>query len=277
MEKNYERQNEQLRRNIELLEQGITVKKYLLIENDIEVEGSTAIYNYFGIFIIYSESEKRFNLKGCPEKKDEYSKKYMGDYIHRIIDPKSYKKHLRRCFLNDFYILKYFRLNPKEYPTIEEYLVRQEDTCEKYVNAFIQLDGKVLQEYWDMGYLHYTSINDEKTIVKYQIQVMARSLLHLRKKSRFLYEILNMIVDILVKSLPFFIWLLYMNKSSLLTGVNIVQKGSSLIAGILGSYLAGIFMYLICLVMIFVIDLIVFKSIYTIKLKIFDWIIDKSV
>lgn len=92
-----------------------------------------------------------------------------------------------------------------------------------------------------------------------------------------MYEILNMIVDILVKSLPFFIWLLYMNKSSLLTGVNIVQKGSSLIAGILGNYLAGIFMYLICLVMIFVIDLIVFKSIYTIKLKIFDWIIDKSV
>lgn len=45
MEKNYERQNEQLRRNIELLEQGITVKKYLQIENDIEVEGSTAIYN----------------------------------------------------------------------------------------------------------------------------------------------------------------------------------------------------------------------------------------
>ena len=38
MEKNYERQNEQLRRNIELLEQGITVKKYLQIENDIEVE-----------------------------------------------------------------------------------------------------------------------------------------------------------------------------------------------------------------------------------------------
>ena len=36
-------------------------------------------------------------------------------------------------------------------------------------------------------------------------------------------------------------------------------------------------MYLICLVMIFVTDLIVFKSIYTIKLKIFDWIIDKSV
>lgn len=53
MEKNYERQNEQLRRNIELLEQGITVKKYLQIENDIEVEGSTAIYNYFGmIFVI---------------------------------------------------------------------------------------------------------------------------------------------------------------------------------------------------------------------------------
>ena len=165
----------------------------------------------------------------------------------------------------------------KEFPTIEEYLVRKGDTCEKYINEFIQLNGKVLQEYWDMGYLHYTSINDEKTIVKYQIQVMARSLLHLRKKSRFLYEILNMIVDILVKSLPFFIWLLYMNKSSLLTGVNIVQKGSSLIAGILGNYLAGIFMYLICLVMIFVIDLIVFKSIYTIKLKIFDWIIDKSV
>lgn len=76
MEKNYERQNEQLRRNIELLEQGITVKKYLQIENDIEVEGSTAIYNYFGIFIIYSESEKRFILKGCRIFKKIYGRLY---------------------------------------------------------------------------------------------------------------------------------------------------------------------------------------------------------
>ena len=60
MEKNYERQNEQLRRNIELLEQGITVKKYLQIENDIEVEGSTAIYNYFGIFIIVNLKKDLF-------------------------------------------------------------------------------------------------------------------------------------------------------------------------------------------------------------------------
>lgn len=78
MEKNYERQNEQLRRNIELLEQGITVKKYLQIENDIEVEGSTAIYNYFGIFIIYSESEKRFILKGSSRKKRRIFKKIYG-------------------------------------------------------------------------------------------------------------------------------------------------------------------------------------------------------
>ena len=93
---------------------------------------------------------KARDIKGHPEKKDEYSKKYMGDYIHRIIDPKSYKKHLRRCFLNDFYILKYYRLNPKEFPTIEEYLVRKGDTCEKYINEFIQLNGKVFYSSWDL-------------------------------------------------------------------------------------------------------------------------------
>ena len=199
MEKNYESQNEQLRRNIELLEQGITIREYLQIENDILVNGSTEIYNYFGFFIIYNEAEKRFIVKGRPDGRGEYSKKYIGDYIHKVIDPKSHQKHLRRCFLNDFYVLKYFRLNPKEYPTMEEYLVRKEDICEKYANEFRELGSKVLEKYWGLGYLHYSSINDEKTIIKYQMQVMARSLLRLRKKSRILYEILNMIVDILVK------------------------------------------------------------------------------
>lgn len=35
-----------LRKNIELLEKGITVKKYLQLEKEFMIRGSTEIYNY---------------------------------------------------------------------------------------------------------------------------------------------------------------------------------------------------------------------------------------
>lgn len=40
-----------LKKNIELLEQGITLQEYLQKEKDIEINGSTEIYNYFGIYV----------------------------------------------------------------------------------------------------------------------------------------------------------------------------------------------------------------------------------
>lgn len=64
MENVNERENAILRKNIELLEKGITVKKYLQLEKEFMIRGSTEIYNYFGFFVIYNELEKHFILKG---------------------------------------------------------------------------------------------------------------------------------------------------------------------------------------------------------------------
>ena len=58
-----ERENTILRKNIELLEKGITVKKYLQLEKEFMIRGSTEIYNYFGFFVIYNELEKHFIMR----------------------------------------------------------------------------------------------------------------------------------------------------------------------------------------------------------------------
>ena len=70
--------------------------------------------------------------------------------------------------------------------------------------------------------------------------------------------------------------LLYTSGVDSSAGANIVQRGIYLIAEILGAYLTGVFLYFVCLVVIFVKHLFVSKSIYRINLKIFDWIIEQS-
>ena len=98
MENVNERENAILRKNIELLEKGITVKKYLQLEKEFMIRGSTEIYNYFGFFVIYNELEKHFILKGGIFW--DKSNIAIDDYIQKVLRLKSDRKYLRRCFLD---------------------------------------------------------------------------------------------------------------------------------------------------------------------------------
>lgn len=172
-------------------------------------------------------------------------------------------------------VLKYYRIDINEYPTIEEYIERK-NRYKDYEEAFYKAEGIVLQQYWDLGYLHYTEINDEAKKRNYHFQIIAIALLRLQRKSEILYDILNVVVSILVKAMPLFIWQLYINRSTLFIGENIIQKLIYGFFGIAGCCLSSVLWYFVFLAVIFIINFIVFKRIYKVKLKIFDWIIEKS-
>ncbi len=208
MENVNERENAILRKNIELLEKGITVKKYLQLEKEFMIRGSTEIYNYFGFFVIYNELEKHFILKGGIFW--DKSNIAIDDYIQKVLRLKSDRKYLRRCFLDGLDVLKYYRMDINEYPTIEEYVTRKE-RFKDYEEEYCKAHDRVLEKYWDLGYLHYLEEKDETRKRNYHLQIIAITLLRLQRKSKILYDILNVVVSILVKAMPLFIWQLYIN------------------------------------------------------------------
>ena len=273
MENVNERENTILRKNIELLEKGITVKKYLQLEKEFMIRGSTEIYNYFGFFVIYNELEKHFIMRVGLF--GNHSTTNIDEYIQKVLRLKSDRKYLRRCFLDGLDVLKYYRIDINGYPTIEEYIERK-NRYKDYEETFYKAEGIVLQRYWDLGYLHYVEINDETRKRNYHFQIIAIALLRLQRKSAILYDILNVVVSILVKAMPLFIWQLYINRSTLFIGENIIQKLLYGFFGIAGCCLSSVLWYFVFLAVFFIINLIVFKRIYKVKLKIFDWIIEKS-
>ena len=99
-----ERENTILRKNIELLEKGITVKKYLQLEKEFMIRGSTEIYNYFGFFVIYNELEKHFIMRVGLF--GNHSTTNIDEYIQKVLRLKSDRKYLRRCFLDGLDVLK---------------------------------------------------------------------------------------------------------------------------------------------------------------------------
>lgn len=135
---------------------------------------------------------------------------------------------------------------------------------------------KVFEKMYNELVLAYTEINDETRKRNYHFQIIAIALLRLQRKSKILYDILNVVVSILVKAMPLFIWQLYINRSTLFIGENIIQKLIYGFFGIAGCCLSSVLWYFVFLAVIFIINLIVFKRIYKVKLKIFDWIIEKS-
>lgn len=273
MENVNERENTILRKNIELLEKGITVKKYLQLEKEFMIRGSTEIYNYFGFFVIYNELEKHFILKGGIFRNE--SNIAIDDYIQKVLRLKSDRKYLRKCFLDGLDVLKYYRMDINEYPTIEEYVARKE-RFKDYEEAYCKAHDRVLEKYWNLGYLHYVEEIDERKKRNYHIQIIAIALLRLQRKSKILYDILNVVVGICIKAMPLFIWQLYINRATLFIGGNIIQKLIYGFFGIAGCCLSSVLWYFVFLAVIFIINLIVFKRIYKVKLKIFDWIIEKS-
>ena len=260
-----------LKKNIELLEQGITLQEYLQKEKDIEINGSTEIYNYFGIYVIYDKTKKSYYIKGgiicdngmCCDLEA------MGLFIHRVLSG-SIGERERQCFLKDVIVLKYYRLNRKKYPSVEEYNARKHNKYryEEYENDFKVLYDEINRYYW--------AEIQKGNWIKRKIVIVANSLLRLQRKSTILYELLNAVVDVIIKPLPIFIWLLVENKSNIFVGENIIQKLLSGMFVITGCFFGSIGIYLMLLVVFVLVKLIIFREKPKMGLKIFDWIISMS-
>lgn len=271
MEGSYSNENILLRKNIELLEQGITLQQFLQKEKNLEINESTELYNYFGIFVIYDKTEKFYNILGGirHEMGTCCDLESVGDFIHKIIEEK-YMEDMYQCFLKDVIFLKYYRLNRKKYPSVEEYNARKynEYRYEEYENDFNVLYDEIDRYYW-------AEINKGNWI-KRKIVIVANSLLRLQRKSTILYELLNAVVDVIVKPLPVFIWLLVENKSNIFVGENIIQKLLYGMFGITGYFLSSIAIYLMLLVAFALVKLIIFREKPEVGLRIFDLIISMS-
>lgn len=217
-----------LRKNVDLLESGITIQEYLQKEKDIEINGSTEIYDGFGIYVIYDQNQKFYIVSGgfCTD-----SRGSIGDFIHEVLNYNK-KEYLHHRFLKNVVILKYYRLNQKEYPSIEA------DNKRYTYEEWQEIEGEHIK-FYDVIDRHYKSLGFQSYSgghINWKLETVANSLLRLQRKSTILYELLNAVVDVIVKPLPVFIWLLVENKSNIFVGENIIQKLLSGMFGITGCF-----------------------------------------
>ncbi len=106
---------------------------------------------------------------------------------------------------------------------------------------------------------------------------MAERLLRLEHKSKFLYNLLNTIFDLLIKPIPLFFWVVSTNSYNIFAGSNAIQRTFSIFFGLIGAYFAAIIFYLILLlvIQIFKLFLCTYKPL-VIHFRVFDIIIRLS-
>ncbi|WP_029450754.1 hypothetical protein [Clostridium algidicarnis] len=268
-------QNFLLKQNIELLEQGITLQEYLENEERIKFDGDTEIYNHYGFYVIYNKTRNLYLLDGG----NSFNSRYMDTAIHMNF---AANKGQGNPFMHQHYIdgddiiLKYHRLDNEKYPSVEDYTIKKisEEKYKAHEKKLEKFEIDLTKHYDSIGESYYDYVvrmTDYRTWKskpispnKYysgnfkgnKIKSIAATLLQLKNKSAFLYEFLNAIVDLIIKSMPIFIWQL-INISHISIGGNTIQRTLSSIFNIIGMFLNSIFIYLILLAIIQIIKLFV--------------------
>lgn len=254
MKNEAEIQNEQLKKNIELLEQGITLKEYLKREEEIKINGSTEIYNYYGFYVILDETRRLYLLDGGMNSKED---SWMENAIRTYLLDNKFK--ICRHYQKDEIILRFYKVDVGNQLSTKEYIEKaNKQGYAFYEERFAEIESS-LKNYYESKYKSLIMYNwhmSEKAgenAVRFRkleksnrakMKSVAEPLLQLKNRSSFLYELLNAIVDLLVKPLPIFVWQLIMNKGYIFIGSNVIQKLLYGIFSILGMYLGSIMIYL---------------------------------
>lgn len=259
--------------NIRLLEKGITLQEYAEKAEMIKIDGKTDVYNEYGFFVIYNRTKNVYLLEGGNSPAAFTMSVTILQFF--LTDAARGNPYMHQHYKDgDDIILKFYRYNPKEYSSMNEFKEALQKKFNEsgvtYVDYLMQMKGQSNntsnQASNNNQYYNGGNKNTEK-------KTLAAKLLRLEHKSKFWYEVLNFIVGVLLKPIPLFIIILS-NSRDLFYGENLIQKGMMFTAGVIGSYFAAIMFYLLFLaaVQLFKLFFCKYKKL-TIRIRIFDIII----
>jgi len=277
-----------LEQNISLLEKGIALNEYLEKEMQLKVNGDTRIYNEYGFFVIHNKTKKRYLLDGGNNVSGYTMSSTIQQYF--LSDNGYGNPHMHKDYANgDMLILTFWRYDSSKYASMDkfkEYIEAYYDSIgETYYDYVMRLrDGSYDKSKRPKGYNAYYNGKDPKKISDEFVnnsgkkkKILAERLLRLEHKSKFLYNLLNTIFDLLIKPIPLFFWVVSTNSYNIFAGSNAIQRTFSIFFGLIGAYFAAIIFYLILLlvIQIFKLFLCTYKPL-VIHFRVFDIIIRLS-
>lgn len=281
-----------IEQNMKMLENGITLQEYREKEEQIKIGGDTSIYDEFGFYVVHNKTKNLYLLDGGSNPSFTMSVAIPQFFITNdgCGNPYMHKHYMD----GDKIVLTYWRYDDKKYKTMEQlkkHIESYYDSIgETYYDFIMRMqDSSYTKQKRPKGYnSYYNGKPQKKTQEKEQgvtqksnrnrkTKSAAAALLRLENKSKFLYDLLNAIVDLLIKPLPIFVWLLFKNGGHLLSGENAVQHFLFLVVGILGYYIYAVEFYVIFLVIVQIIRFFVceYKPL-VIYFRVFDIIIKLS-
>lgn len=266
--------NVSIEENIRILEQGITLQQFSGMQEQLAIDGSMDAYNEYGMYVVHNKTQNVYLIDGG----NGQSAFSMSTSI-----PQFFLSHngYGNPFMNQHYangdemILKFYRFNPQKYhdmSEMEDALTKYYDgIAENYYDYVLRMNGRPIQKGERRpGYNKYYNGAAKTLVINNSLPSKLLRLEHNHKKT---YEFLNALFDILIKSFPFFIWMLTTNRD-LFWGENVIQKAMMFITGVIASFLGGILCYFLILfvVQLFKLFFCTYKKV-NIHFRIFDIII----
>lgn len=287
-----------LEQNISLLEKGILLNEYLEKEMQLKVIGDIGIYNEYGFFVIHNKTKNRYLLDGGNNESGYTMSSVIQQYF--LSDNGCGNLHMHKDYANgDKIILTFWRYDSSKYASMDkfkEYIEEYYDSIgETYYDYVMRLRDrnydkskrpKDYNAYYNGEELKKPSeepTNDSKNPgdeaandSKKKKKFLAERLLVLEYKNRFLYNLLNIIFDLLIKPIPLCFLVKFVSSYSLFDS-NANKKFTFDFFDFIITYPVAIIFYLIILLMIQIFKL--FLHIYkplVIYFRVFDIIIRLS-
>jgi len=236
--------------NIRILEQGINLQQFAEMQEKLYVDGSMDIYNEYGMYVVHNKTQNVYLIDGG----NDPSAFSMSTSIPQFfLSHNGYgNPYMNQHYANgDEMILKFYRFNPQKYhdmSEMEDALTKYYDSiAENYYDYVLRMNGRpIAKGERRPGYNKYYNGAAKAPVINDSLPSKLLRLEHSHKKT---YEFLNALFDILIKSLPIFIWMLATDRD-LFYGENVLQKGIMFIMGIIAAFIGGILGYFIILLFI---------------------------
>lgn len=277
-----------LEQNIRLLEKGITLNEYLENEMQLNIKGDTKIYNEYGYFVIYNKSKKRYLLDGGNNTSGYTMSTTISNYF--LSDNSYGNSYMHKDYENgDVIVLTFWRYDSSKYASMDkfkEYIETYYDSIgESYYDYVMRLHNEDYNKHKrPKDYNAYYSGEEPKEIsdellngIRKKKKFLAERLLRLEHKSKFIYNLLNTILDLIIKPIPIFVLISFTFASNIFVGSNIIER---IIYGGIGIVLSGVMAIAFYVILLLIIQILkLFFCVYkplVIHFRIFDIIIKLS-